>query len=959
MRQMHWFLATPAAVLWLLHLLAQPVPATAQPASGAIQGKVVDAQTGEPLTGAYVFLGGTQIGGVCDLEGSFVLKNVAPGTYTLSSSMIGYNKISVQKVVVQAGKTIRLDFSLQPEALSTEEVVVEAQAVRDTEATLLRERQKAPAVSDAISAQQISRSGSGDAAEAMTHVTGAAVEGGRYVVIRGLGDRYSAVQLNGATLPSADPDKRAVAMDLFPADLLENIVTVKTFTPDRPGSFTGGAVDIGTRSFPEGLTFSLSASTSYNPQVSLKEGYLSYKGGKRDWLGLDDGSRDLPKAVARSAGVPDIGAAYTDPEKARSLDQLSKAFSPVMAPSSSRAPLSHGYSLSLGHQPALFGRPLGLLGTFTYSRDHSSYEGGQTARWKLTGRVSQVEELTNNYALQDHKSTDAVLWGGLLTVAYKLHPNHELTLSSMLNQSSDNTARYLTGDFPRDLDEGATYETRVLHFAERRLRSLQGRGKHRLPGLLRLDWTLSAASSTQEEPDLRFFTNNYTVAERAAGLDTFYTIQTSIYPTPTRYFRDLEEHNREFQADLSRPVGMWNGLTGSLKAGGAGLSVERRFAEQRYEFRQDQARYEGDPEHFFASANMGLVDSTGTLYRFGNFLQDASQQASNYRGEQRIWAGYLMADLPLSRNLRLIGGARAEATRLKVRSADPALAEGRLEVEDLLPSLNLVYQLLPAMNLRGAYGRTLARPTFRELAPYASFDFVGDYTLIGNRDLDRTLVDNFDLRWEWFRQPGELYAASLFLKEFTNPIERAILTDNGEVQFQNVEQARVLGVELEARQGLAVFSPALNSLFAGANLSLVRSEVSVPANELLVRRILDPDARNKRSLQGQSPFLLNLDLSYDNLQNGLAAGLYYNLFGDRLAEVSLGGTPDVYEKAHGALGLTISAPFNHAYRVKLSASNLLNTAYAESYRYKGREFISQRYQSGRSYSLGLSYAFNR
>lgn len=943
----------------LLFAILTPGTAPAQSPGGSIQGKVVDAQTGEPLTGAYVFLAGTQVGAVCDFEGRYALKNVAPGTYTLTSSMIGYNRITIEKVTVTAGKGAKLDLSLNPEAISTEEVVIEAQALRSTEAALLKERQKAAAVSDAISTEQISRSGSSDAAEAMTHVTGAAVEGGRYVVIRGLGDRYSAVQLNGTTLPSADPDKRAVAMDLFPAGLLENIVTVKTFTPDRPGSFTGGAVDIGTRSFPEALSLSLSASTTYNPQVSFKEGYLSYEGGKLDWLGVDDGSRDLPKAVATSGEVPDIGAAYTDAQKARALDRLSKSFSPVMAPTSKKGPLNQSYSASVGGQPSLWGRPLGLLGTLTYARDHSSYGDGLAARWKLTGRVSQVDELTNNYALTDHRSNDAVLWGGLLTASYKPHPNHELSLTSMLNHSSDNTARYLTGNFPRDLDEGAIYETRVLHFSERRLGSLQGKGKHQLPGLFRFEWSVSSSESSLEEPDLRFFTNNYTVSERAAGLDTFYAIQTSIYPTPTRYFRDLEESNREFQADLSRPLGLWNGLVGSLKTGGAALSVERTFAEERYEFRQDQARYDGDPSLFFSDATMGLVDSTGTLYQFGNFLQDATQSANNYSGQQRIWAGYLMADLPLSPALRLIGGARAEGTDLEVRSADPSVAEGRLEVTDLLPSLNLVYQLRPTMNLRAAYGRTLARPTFRELAPYASFDFVGDFILIGNRDLNRTLVDNYDLRWEWFRQPGELYAASLFLKEFDQPIERAILTDNGEVQFQNVEEARVAGVEVESRQGLAPLGPRFRNLAVGANLSLIHSEVSIPANELAIRRTLDPNAKARRSLQGQSPYLLNLDLGYDHPGTGLSAGLYFNLFGDRLSEVSLGGTPDVTEKAHGTLDLTASTPVGGGYRLKFSASNLLDQANREVYRYKGQEFTAQEYQSGRSFSVGLSHKFDR
>ncbi|MCC7263825.1 MAG: TonB-dependent receptor [Candidatus Latescibacteria bacterium] len=958
MRQLHWFLVTLATLLGLLVTLSQPGAAAAQEPGGTIRGKVVDAQTGEPLTGAYVFLAGTQIGAVCDLEGAYVLRSVVPGAYALTSSMIGYNKVTVAQVVVVAGKEARLDLSLQPEAIATQEVVVEAQKIRNTDAALLRDRQKAAALSDAISAQEIARAGSGDAAQAMAHVTGAAVEEGKYVVIRGLGDRYSAVQLNGVVLPSADPNKRSVAMDLFPTSLLDNIVTVKSFTPDRPGNFTGGAVDIGTKAFPDHLTLSLSASTTYNPQVSFKDGVLGYAGGKWDWLGVDDGTRELPATLKTVQQVPDIGASYTDLTQARQLDRASKAFTPVMAPSTRTGPLSQGYTLGFGHQLQVLGRPLGFLSSFTYSSDQSSYDQGRTARWKLTNRVDRVDNLIDDYQLQDSRSNASVLWGGLLTANYRFRNNHQVGLTWMDNHSSDDVSRYLYGSFPRDLEEQATYETRVLHFVERRIQSLQLNGKDQLSPKLRLQWRASLSGSRQDEPDLRYFTDNFTIWERGGVLDTLYSIQTAIYPSPTRYFRKLREDNGEVQADLSRTLALWNGRDGTLKAGANLLRTTREFSERRYAYGQDNILYDGNAAAFFEPAKVGLTDTTGFLYRFGNFVQEVSDPSSNYDGTQHIWAGYLMGDLPLSRRLRLITGARLETTRMRVQSQDTTLAPGRLNTKDLLPSLNLVYQVTENMNLRASYGRTLARPTFREMAPYASFDFVGDFTLIGNKGLKRTLVHNYDLRWEMFANPGELVAVSAFLKDFRAPIERAILTDNGEIQFQNVDEARVAGLEMETHQSLARLAPRLRCFFAGANLSLIHSRVSIPAKELLVRRSLDPLAGHTRPLQGQSPFLLNLDLTYDGVRRGLTAGLYYNLFGRRLSEVSLGGTPDVYEQARGNLQFTLAKSFLHLYRLKFTAANLLDSPFEDSYRFKGRDFSASRYRSGRSYSLALAFNFS-
>ncbi|MEW6749439.1 MAG: TonB-dependent receptor [Candidatus Latescibacterota bacterium] len=940
---------------------------------GRVTGTVVDSQSGDPLVGATVLIEGTHQGAICDLEGAFRILQVVPGAHVLVCTMIGYQKVRVVDVVVQPGEATALEIALQPEAIVLdEEVVVQARKVRNTGATLLKERQKAAAVSDAISADEISRAGSGDAAEAMAHVTGASVVGGQYVYIRGLGDRYASVQLNGIELPSADPNKRAVPMDLLPASLLDNIVTTKSFTPDQPGSFTGGSVNVGTRSYPDRLTLSVSASGAYNAQTTFQDQFLTYDGGNRDWLGVDDGTRRLPEAVANGAAIPDIGSAWKDREAALALESLSKSFTPTMAPRPGSAPVNYSGSASLGSQVRLFGLPLGFLATVTHTRSHSFYDDGTSARWQLTSRTS--ETLNNDFLLRDTHGTEKVSWGSLLTASYKLAPSQELGFTYMLNHNAEDEARYLAGTFPRDLEPDAVYETRVLHFTERQLRSAQLTGRHQFAPLhdARLEWSGSLATTTQDEPDLRYFTDNYVTTFQPARDEngnhlrdengqplrrpvTRYSIRPDIYPVPTRYFRSLEETNREAKVDLALPLRTRSGRTATFQVGGLVVDKERRFAERRYELRQDDIRYDGQSLSFFSDANVGIVDSTGGSYRFGTYVRDNTQLSGSYDGDEQVYATYAMVELPLTTHLRAVGGARLEATRTDVASRDPSKTPGHLSANDLLPALGLVHELRPGTNLRASYGRTLARPTFRELAPYASFDFVGAFEFVGNEKLKRTLVDNYDLRWERFGTPGEIWAVSLFYKGFHDPIERAIQTINGEVQFQNVDEARVAGLELEMGQGLGRLAPALGSVHLGANLSLVHSQVSVPRRELQIRRSLVPDASGRRPLQGQSPYVLNLDVAYDNLGGGLAAGLYYHHFGRRLAEVSLGGTPNVYEEGRGGLDYTLSKTLWHVYRLKLTARNLLDPQVRLVYPFMGRNYVAHSYSTGRSYSLSLGY----
>ena len=927
--------------------------------TASITGTVHDAESGESLIGANVVIEGSAVGTTSDLDGHYVIKNVAPGSYNLVFSYIGYNSTTVRNVDVVAGKATTINLSLTPEAIGMDEVVVEAEAVRNSEGALLRERQKAAAVSDAISAEAIGRSGSSTAADAMKNVTGASVANGRYVYVRGLGDRYVNTQLNGANLPSADPDRNSVQLDLFPANLLDNIITAKTFTPDQPGSFSGGTVNIATRRFPERFTLQFSSSISASSNVGVNADFLSYHGGEAGWLGMNGGTHELPPLLEDGEFViPTIGQAYTDADAAQQLDEASKAFNGVMAPSRLPAPISQSYSISTGNQIDFLGRPLGVIGSLSYSRNATGYEGGTTGRYNLTGHVSETDVLNNDFHLADSRGVDEVLWGALFNVAYRPHPKHDLGFNFMRSNGGESEARFQTGSFPRDLGPNATYETRSLRYTERQLNSIQLRGEHALSNRgARIEWNATTSKTMQDEPDLRFFTNNFTLVSRDGTVDTVHAIRPDIYPVPTRYFRRMDEDTRLVDASVAFPVRQWAGLPAQIKIGGTYGGSDRHFRERRFEFRQDRTFYSGDPFVFFDQKNLGISESESTdrFFRFGNFVIDATQASSNYDGSQRIGAGFAMIDLPLTRRLRAIAGLRLETTDMAVLSHDDRLEEGRLDERDILPSVNLVYQTGANMNVRAAYGRTLARPTFREIAPYASFNFVGDYIFVGNPDLKRTLIDNYDARWEWFTRSGEIIAVSAFYKYFRNPIEKALnpIAANPEVQFRNVDYAEVLGLELEARKSLDQIG--LNAFQIGANVSLVRSRVDIAADELELIRSIDPDASASRDLQGQSPYTVNVDVTYDNPSAGTSVSAYYNVFGSRLDRVATGATPDVYEQPFHQLDLMIRQRLVFGFDLRGSVKNLLNQAHEFAHSYKGSLFISEGYGYGRSYSLGLSY----
>lgn len=943
--------------LLLLGLIAGlTVPARAQ--TGTIAGLVVDGETGETLIGVNVIIEGTTIGAATDLDGAFTIAEVAPGTYTLQASYIGYHPVTITGVAVRAGETTRLEIAMTSEAVEVGEVVVEARLVQNTEAALLNQRQKAAAVKDAISAEAMSQAGSGNAAEAMTKVTGASVVGGKYVYVRGLGGRYSTAQLNGTSMPSADPDQNAAQFDLFPTNLLDNIVATKTFTPDQPGSFSGGSVNVNTKTFPDGFTLKASASSAFNTVVSRSDRFMTGPASGTDWLGFDDGLREIPAPLRDpDVVIPRPTQARRNPELAAQLDAFSRSFNSVMVPRMGTAGLNQSYALSAGNRVSFLGRPLGFVASGTYSQGYSGYDDGRTAQYAAVD--PGADSLNADFVFTDLSGTRSANWGLLGTLAYQPHPYHEVSLNVLRTQDGEALGRYQYGPYPKNFAPTVTYETYVLQYTERRVQSYQARGEHALPALagLRIDWNAARTGTTQQEPDLRFFFDQYVTVTRADSSFRVYNINlgSSNATPPTRLWRDLQEENTEGNLNLTIPMRR-GARSGQIKVGGSYLYKDRTFRERKFDYEDNAlefAQFFGDIDAYFAPENVGIIDSTSGRYIFGNTIREGTRPANNYDGTQEVAAAYGMIEWPLLRTLRLVGGVRYETTNMEIVSRDSTKAPGRIEEGDVLPSVNLIYALAPNANLRLSATRTLARPTFREIAPFTSFSFAGGPELSGNPELERTLITNYDLRWEWFMRPGEVLAVSGFYKYFQQPIERVFVSNNNQVTYVNVPAATVYGVEFEARKALDGLVPALRDLVFYTNLALIASEVDVPERELEFAEGFD--IAPTRPFQGQSPYVINVGLTYDNPRTGTAASLSYNRFGERLTAVTLGGAPNIFEQPRNDLYLSVSQRLFDAFELRLSVDNLLGADFVEQQEYKGTAFETRRYEYGRSFKLSLSY----
>ena len=880
---------------------------------GRIVGQVLDAQSGEPLSGALIVLDGSTGGIVSGVSGRFQLDPVLSGPRSLQVSYMGYALTRLEGIEVQPGETARVEIRLDRQAIRIAEVTVTAQRQGGTLASGLNSQRLATGVMNQITAEQISRSPDSDAGAAIKRVSGVSVEEGKYVSVRGLGERYTTASLNGARIPSPDPERKVVPLDLFPTGMLETISTSKTFTPDQPGDFSGAVVDLRTPSFPLRPTYSFSISSGYRSGVTGST-VLAGPSAGREWLAMGTDPRRLPDPAARYSGEASRGS-----EVNGVVNSFRNAW--IAREDEGRVPTSMGGSL--GGSADLFGQTLGYLGSLTYSRSQSAELDQRRAR-AGTG-ASEIDRFDGS------SGSTSVLWGGLANLGLLVGNHTEFHLNNTYNRSADNSARREVG-----IDENtrSTVQIDRLRYVERAVSTSQLRGVHQVARGHAIDWSVTHSDITRSEPDR---------SEFVTWLDPEVPVWFNDFEGAVRTFGSLDEGSLELRTNYTLTFDRSGGAPHRLRVGGLLRDTNRTawsqgFRVQAFNWSPTDPRWQLSPEDFFDGRFAGNDDS--------EFLLSRELSGGNYSASDRQTALYAMGEIEVGDHLQLIAGARLERSDLMVDAENQLGQADRTDREytDLLPSLAANYQLNETQQLRVSATRTLARPEYREMAPITYREVLGGEQVIGNQELERTLIDNLDVRWEWYPAGDEVISIGLFAKRFHNPIEQRYLARSGTNTrtFENAESARNYGIEAEVVKGLGGLSPALRPLSVFVNGTLMTSKVET-GNE----------GDTPRSMVGQAPYLVNSGLTWSRPIDGVSATLLYNVVGRRIVNARASGTlvDDVIERERHLVDLSLRFPLVGGASGKLDLSNLLDAPHEVV---QG-PVVRESHRTGRSLSLGVSW----
>ena len=887
--------------------------------NGAASGAVLDARTGNTIQNVRVTVEGLPGKETkTDLDGVFRLELPA-GTYRFHFNLENYNETIVQPVDVSSGKTTEATtvLSRKGDISTTVDVTETLGAAAATAEAMLVERQQAAVVSDSVSSEEIRKSVAGDAAAVLEKVTGVSVVDNGYVYVRGLGERYSATMLNNALLPTTEPERRVVPLDLFPASLIDSIKVLKTYSPDLPGEFAGGLVQLQTVEFPGSKTLRAGVTGGFNTLTSFRP-FSTYPGGNRDLLGFDDGTRQIPSTVPEKRL---FAGSFSNQE----LQSLGRAF-PVNWEATIRDSMrpAQGYSLSAGNT---FKR-LGLVGAFTFSNTPQYRE--ETQRYY---RVSGAQPIVFTDYPEFKSSTESARLGAVANAAFRLSASHKLVFRNTLTRDTDKEARYFKG-YNGGVD--GVIESARLRWIERNLYSGSLEGEHAFSAFASsvVRWQYTYSRSTRDEPDLRETVRS----EQSDG--TF-----ALSGSPFRFYNNLADRIREPLVEWST-VHQFGQVSAIFRLGYRGTFRERDFNARRFVFQR------------VGGAGLNLVLPVNQLLAAENIrpdgfaVRESTRGTDTYDADMDIHGAFAMADVALGARLRVNGGLRYEDANIRVTTIDPLVpgsvpAVARLHNRDPLPAINVIYSLTSRQNLRFGYARTLSRPDFRELSPFEFTNVLGGFNTAGNPNLKRATINNFDGRWEWFLGGDQVISAGYFQKEFTDPIEVTVQpTTDLRQSFLNAKAASNRGIEAEWRRNLRFINPALLPFSVGANVTIVDSNVDLPEEKTLLL------TSRSRPMVGQSRYIYNLSLEWTKPEWGSQARFYLNRVSRRITDVGTFGLPDIYQEGNTFLDFVYQYSFGAEQRwgLRFTGENLGNThsLWTQS------NLVHRSYYTGRTFSAGMS-----
>ncbi|MEO6303035.1 MAG: carboxypeptidase-like regulatory domain-containing protein [Bacteroidia bacterium] len=946
--------------------------------TGRISGTILDSKTGETLPGATILIEGTGKGASTDFDGKFALNNVPAGKVTLVASYISYNSKKIGEVIVKDNDVTDINILLEPSSsqdLTEVEVVVTLNKENNT-ALVLQQKNNA-SVSDGISAETIKRTPDRNTADVLKRISGVTIQDDKFVIVRGLNERYNASYLNGAPLPSTEPDKKAFAFDLFPSNMLDNIVVNKTATPDMPAEFAGGIIQVNTKSIPEKNFVLFSAGSGYNTITTGKVKTI-YDGGKYDKFGFDDGSRDLPKEVPPFENKADW---ISTPDQARMATYFKNdwGFSQSKFKPNTNFQFATGYNIKLKERDFI-----GIIFSLGYNSTQSLYNLTRTEYdiLSITGNnlsQPQVDQLSLNKVNQTQTST-----GALLNLSCKINSNNSISLKNLLTGSADNkfisTASTFTLGSP-----GILNKSNSRFFTANQIFSSQLGGEHLIPlAKVKIGWTGGLSAIQRSVPDLRFmsYTKNetflpYDPSEGPNLRDTMWRADISSSTGPNysgyRVYSKLNEILKSGKLDLSRLFKITEKIKVDIKIGGLAQDRDRQYNIRQFGLDQFQWQAQGvfkddsllylNENEIFAQQNMSVTP----LHTGGFKLAEITKYDDSYHASSRLLAAYAMAEIKFADKVRVIGGIRQENYNQKIivkeRFNDSVFVNST--IKDLLPSLNIIYNINEKFGVRLAYYKTLNRAEFRELALSTWFDPETRLSLAGNPGLTRCYIKNYDARFELYPGRGQLITVTGFYKYFNNPIERYMQRfSENQIVYNNAPYATVYGGELEYRINLGAILKTdsikfLNNLTVFSNLALIKSIVNVAG--------LNSHVADTRPLQGQSPYVVNGGISYIDNDNGFSVTGMVNRIGERIYIVGNDQVANRWENARTVIDGQLTKSFlKNRLELRFNVKDLLHQDYVIYYKGTDRksnaynkdlDFANFQRNYGSTFSFAISYRF--
>lgn len=908
--------------------------------AGTIKGKITDKQSKEPLTGTTVQIVGTSLGAVADVDGNYTL-SVKAGTYALEVRYVGYKNIRQGSVKVSNSDMI-LNFEMETDAQALGEVSIVAQKKRNTENALISEQRKSLVVQSGVSAQQISKTQDKDASEVIKRVPGVSIIDEKFVMVRGLSQRYNNVWINGSAVPSSEPDSRAFSFDIIPSSQLDNMVIVKSPAPEYPADFTGGFIMVNTKDMPSENSFNISLGTSINDQTHFKD-FLYNKGSGTDFLGFDDGLRTLDGGMKRTMNTyPNYPSRINLLTNGLNNDWTIKKKTPVG---------DLKFNMNYAHRwETESGRQFGLLASLNYSNSYKTYLDMDNS---LFGSYDAV----NGHSVYLRKSTDNqynndVRVGVLLNLMYqpKNSRNH-YEFKNIFNQIGKNryTSRY---GFDAQNNNEKTYE---YYYSSRSTYNGQFTGKHTLDNG-KLDWSAGYSYANRLLPDRRRYILN--------DIDEPGTITLTSANDISREFTRLDEHVGSANINYQRDFQFGN-FTPTLKAGAYGEYRTRTYNTRQFFYNWGDNMPSGFRK--FDLPTQLMVDNNYGENKL--FMYEQVRKSNDYSGNNWLGAGYISANLPINTRIDIYAGIRYEYTKMELvkNTRDDVESHQSMyyKYNDLFPSVNATYKLTEKQQLRLAYGKSVNRPEFREVSTSVYYDFDLASDVEGNPGLKPAYIHNIDFRYEWYPSNGESVSVALFYKHFESPIEWTYTVAGGTdlvYSNKNAKAANNYGIEVDLRKNLNFIGlPNFSWSFNGA---LIKSKVQFEKGS----------KEESRAMQGQSPYLINTGIFYQHPKWNLNIAALYNRIGKRIIGVGrtvgtsgdqTSNIPNSYEMPHDAIDLSASKKFGK-FEVKAAVRDLLaqrinfkqfgdaTSSTGEKIKY---EEVTKSYKPGRNFNLSVAYSF--